>query len=123
MWDPLTGKDRWDHLTRKIDLSNNPFSKLNSSKDLKIASINVNNLLKNIDQLRIIMQNSSFAILAINETKIDDTVSDNEISIPGYYHIRKDRTRFEGEGEESYYMSTNHYHVPNEMTFLVSNSL
>ncbi|CAB4034040.1 RNA-directed DNA polymerase from transposon X-element, partial [Paramuricea clavata] len=56
-----------------------------------MANLNINSLLKSIDQLRIIMQNSSIDILAINETTIDHSVSDDEISIPGYYHIRKDR--------------------------------
>ena len=61
-----------------------------------MANLNINSLLKSIDQLRIIMQNSSIDILAINETKIDHSVSDDEISIPGYYHIRKDRNRYGG---------------------------
>ena len=73
-----------------------PFPALNSSRGLKIACININSLLKINDQLRIILENNSFDILAINETKIDNTVSDNEISIPGYHHIRKDRSRHGG---------------------------
>lgn len=32
-------------------------------------------------------------ILAINESKIDDSIPDNEIGIPGYNLIRKDRDR------------------------------
>ena len=35
----------------------------------------------------------SMHILAINETKIDNLVSDNEIRISGYNIIRKDRNR------------------------------
>ena len=37
-----------------------------------------------------------FDILAINESKIDESIPDNEISIPGYNLIRKDRNRAGG---------------------------
>ena len=74
--------NRCDPSTGKIDESNNIFSDLDCSKGLKMANLNINSLLKSIDQLRIIMQNSSIDILAINETKIDHSVSDDEISIP-----------------------------------------
>ena len=85
-------KNQCDLITGKISLSNNPFSELNSSRGLKIACININSLLKNIDQLCIMLENNRLDILAIDETKIDNTISDNEISIPGYHHIRKDRS-------------------------------
>jgi hypothetical protein len=35
-------------------------------------------------------------VFAINESKIDNSVKDSEISIPGYNMIRKDRNRFGG---------------------------
>ena len=92
----VLNKNQCDLLTGKISLSNNPFSELNSSRGLKIACININSLLKNIDQLRIMLESNCLDILAINETKIDNTVSDNEIIIPGYHHIRKDRSRHGG---------------------------
>ena len=39
------------------------------------------------------MANSSFDILAINKSKIDDLIPDSEIYIFGYNIIRKDRNR------------------------------
>ncbi len=35
-------------------------------------------------------------ILAINESKLDDSFTDGEISIPGYTIVRKDRNRHGG---------------------------
>ena len=58
-----------------------------------MANLNINSLLKHIDELRVIMADTSMHILAINETKIDNLVSDNEIRISGYNIIRKDRNR------------------------------
>jgi len=37
-----------------------------------------------------------FDLLAINETRLDETISDNQISINGYDLIRKDRLRHAG---------------------------
>jgi hypothetical protein len=42
------------------------------------------------------MVNTPLDILSINETKIYDSVPDNEISITGYHLIRKDRNRHGG---------------------------
>ena len=75
---------------------NNLFNELESSKGLRLACLNINSLLKNIDQLRLIMQNMPVDILAINETKLDHLVPDSEIAIAGYFHIRRDRSRFGG---------------------------
>ena len=44
-----------------------------------MANLNINSLLKHIDELQVIMTDTSMHILAINETKIDNLVSDNEI--------------------------------------------
>ena len=66
------------------------------SNGLKIASLNVNSLLKHIDEIRILLHKYTFDILAINESKIDGTISDNEIHVMGYDIIRNDRNRFGG---------------------------
>ena len=62
-------------------------------KGLKIACLNVNSLLKHIDEIRHLFLKFPFDILAINGSKIDESVIDGEISIPGYNLIRKDRKR------------------------------
>ncbi|XP_068690306.1 uncharacterized protein [Montipora foliosa] len=65
-------------------------------KGFKIASLNVNSLLKHIDEIRHVLRSTPFDIFAINESKIDESIPDNEISIPGYNLIRKDRNRAGG---------------------------
>ena len=37
------------------------------------------------------MNESDIDIISINETKLDSTINDNEVYIPGYEIIRKDR--------------------------------
>jgi hypothetical protein len=39
---------------------------------------------------------SPLEVLAINESKLDNTITDGEIHIPGYVIIRKDRNRHGG---------------------------
>ena len=36
-------------------------------------------------------QSKGIDILAINETKLDSTIKDNEVHLPGYDVVRKDR--------------------------------
>ena len=62
-------------------------------KGFKIASLNVNSLLKHIDEIRHVLFSTPFDIFAINESKIDESIPDTEISIPGYNLVRKDRNR------------------------------
>ena len=66
------------------------------SKGIKIASLNINSLLKHIDEIRVLLTEYTFDILAINESKIDNSISDNELHIFGYDIIRKDRNRYGG---------------------------
>ena len=42
------------------------------------------------------MLNNSLDILAINESKINESISDDEIGISGLHLIRKDRNRYGG---------------------------
>ena len=67
-----------------------------NSEGLKIASLNVNSLLKHIDELRVLLEKYTFDILAINESKIDNRIPDNEIHVIGYDLIRNDRNRYWG---------------------------
>jgi hypothetical protein len=77
---------------------NNQFSliDLNNLKGLKIACLNINSLSKHIDELRVIMLNNPLDILATNESKINESISDDEISVSGFHLIRKDRNRHGG---------------------------
>lgn len=61
-----------------------------------MTSLNINSLLKHLDEIRALLSNSLIEILAINESKIDDSVLDREINIVGYNLVRKNRNRYGG---------------------------
>ena len=65
-------------------------------KGFRIASLNINSLLKHIEELRFILANFPLDMLAINESKIDDQIPDSEIHISGYNLSRTDRNRAGG---------------------------
>ena len=66
-----------------------PFRK----RGLHFLHINVNSLLSKIDELRDIASRTKPAILGITESKLDNTVTDQEVNICGYSILRKDRNR------------------------------
>jgi hypothetical protein len=70
-----------------------PDGDISKLKGLRIANLNVNSLTRHVDDIRIMLTNYPFYILAINETKLDSSISDSEIYINGYTIIRKDRNR------------------------------
>ena len=75
-----------DENRKYSDINYKPFG-----KGLVMASLNINSLLAHIDDFRVFMNESDIDIISINETKLDSTINDNEVYIPGYEIIRKDR--------------------------------
>ena len=65
-------------------------------KGPKLYCLNVNSVVKHLDELRLLVDDKQPHVLCLNETKLDDTVEDNCIDIDGYQVIRKDRTRHGG---------------------------
>lgn len=57
----------------------------------KLASLNITSLVKHIDELRVLLADNTIDVLAINETRLDPTVSDTEMHIHGYEIVRRDR--------------------------------
>ncbi|XP_068738010.1 uncharacterized protein [Montipora capricornis] len=64
---------------------------LPSSRGFKLANLNVASLVKHIDELRILLTDTPVDVLSINETRLDDSVKDSDVYIPGYEIIRRDR--------------------------------
>ena len=54
------------------------------SRGFKLANLNVTSLVKHIDELRILLADTPVEVLSINETRLDDSVKDNDVYIPGY---------------------------------------
>ena len=57
-----------------------------------IASLNINSLTAHIDELRVYININKIDIMCINETKLNSSVKDHEVCIPGYEIIRRDRS-------------------------------
>ena len=60
-------------------------------RGFKMASLNITSLLKHIDELRIVLDGQPIDILAINETRLDGSISDQDVKIVGYDVIRRDQ--------------------------------
>ena len=55
-----------------------------NKKDLHFLHIDINSLLPKIDELKCIANKTKTAIIGITESKLDHTVSDLEVNLPGY---------------------------------------
>ena len=53
-------------------------------KGLHFFHLNINSVLKKVDELRIIAKESNAAVIGLTETKLDETVLNEEIKIEGY---------------------------------------
>ena len=80
-----------DRLASQMPNVNHNTKKNELKSGFKIAHLNIRSVVKNIDQLRIYLQKQQFDVVSINETMLDDTIADHEISITGYDIIRNDR--------------------------------
>lgn len=69
----------------------------------KMACLNISSLVERVDKLRVLLAEFSidilaeFSILAINKTKLDESIKSSELHTSGYDLIRRDRNR-NGEG-------------------------
>ena len=69
---------------------NEIYSFLPLKRGIKMANLKITSLLKHIDELRILRADSPVDVLSINETRLDDSVKDSDVYIPGYEIIRRD---------------------------------
>ena len=65
-------------------------------KGVNFISLNVRSLLSKLSEIKRMLQLSSASVLALNETWLDASISDDEIGIEGYTVVRKDRNRHGG---------------------------
>ena len=70
-----------------------------------------------MDDLRIFMYDTNIDILAINETKLDNSILNNEVHLDGYEIIRKDRyTNGRNGGGVCIYVHNNlNYRIRNDL--------
>ena len=55
--------------------------------------IDINSLLPKTDELKFLVNKTKAAIIGITESKLDHTVPDLEVKLPGYDILRCDRNR------------------------------
>ena len=67
-------------------------------RGLAIASLNINSLPSHIDELRVFISCFKVDILIINESKLDSTIHDNELYLPGFEVVRRERRVNERKG-------------------------
>ena len=76
--------------------------------------LNVNSLLSKIDEMRYIAKCSNAAIIGITESKLDNSILNSEIDIPGYDVLRSDRNR-NGGGVVCYIRQNICYNIKNSI--------
>ena len=62
-------------------------------KGLVIANHNINSLIKHFNEIRLFLEQNA---ITINESKVENFISDIEMHITCYNIYRKDRNRFGG---------------------------
>ena len=85
-----------------LDNFNYNFKGLSTKKGLSISLLNINGLRSKLDNIKIMLNASNIDILCVNETKIDQNISNSDLSIYGYKFHRRDRNRH-GGGVGIYY--------------------
>lgn len=72
------------------------FSFLPKVRGFKMALLNVVSLPKHLEELRILLREQQFDLLAINETRLDSTIPSAAMHINRFELIRTDRARTGG---------------------------
>ena len=70
-----------------------------------MASLNVNGFRSNPDEFKVLMNEMDIDLLALNETKLDSSFSNDSTEIAGYNQQRLDRSCF-GRGVSIYVRET-----------------
>ena len=66
---------------------------LRSKKGLVMASLNINGLRSHIDEIKLLLDQLEIDILALNETKLDNSIDCQITDIAGFKQVRRDRSR------------------------------
>ena len=94
-----------------------------SQRNFKLASLNINKLTTHIDELRLFLAHNEIDILSINGTKLNETISDNEVNILGYDIVPRDRTTGSGGGVCFYVKKSIKFTVRNDLNMVTLENL
>ena len=109
----INGPINVDHNKSKLKLDSIALPAL---RGFKLASLNINKLTTHILELRILLAYNEIDIISINETKHDKNIVNNEVDIPGYTIVRRDRTTNGGGGVCFYIRNSVQSTVRNDLT-------
>ena len=85
------------YLTNDVSPNPGPATSLPfKAKGLRTFHINICSLRNKMDELRLFCDKYKPHVLSLNETWLDDSFSDVELSLPGYQLVRRDRDRHGG---------------------------
>ena len=73
-----------------------------NKKDSHFLYLNINSILSKRDEIRFNANKTKAAIIGITESKLDHTVPDSEVNLPGYDVLQCDRNR--NSGSVAYYI-------------------
>ena len=105
---PVLSSDNNHQVNFKLPLCDKPSHRKSSSvhdnfissvkrhKGLKVGHLNVRSLYNKYDEIMSILTQSQLGILCLNETWLDNTITNSQIHIPGYVIERRDRNRCGG---------------------------
>ena len=62
-------------------------TKIGLKKGVVIASLNINGLLLHLDEIKVLLKEQGIRNIALNETKIDNNISDQALVIEGYRFV------------------------------------
>ena len=86
--------------------------RLSSKRGLKIASLSLS---AHIDEVRILLDDKLFDVLAIQETKLNNSQRDSEFHIPRFDLVRRDRIS-DGDGGVCFYIKSSiNFSVRNDL--------
>ena len=81
---------------KNLFLFSKEFFSLHTLKGLKCVHINTRNLYPKIEEIKLIVDKTGVDCISINESMLDHTIADSEISINNFALFRTDRTRHGG---------------------------
>ena len=82
--------------SKQNDTSVNKIRNSIGRKGLLICSLNAPSLVKHKDEIEILAIENKIDIIAVNETKLDNTIDDSVVSMNDFILLRRDRNRHGG---------------------------
>ena len=90
------------------DVSSNPgpthtnAGKLLGKRGFRFAHLNAHSIVNKMDEIRLLLRDNPFEVFAVSEARLNSSILDSEVSVPGYTLVRNDRNVKRGGGTVIY---------------------